>query len=144
VLRMEGWAAKGGEMDRETKGRTRHNWTGLRTGLVYVRQNAEETIQWTICRIIGTRCNDIQRQKRLAEIRKISLLCLYREQKLSWGRGMYTSRCSVKERMAEVGNLQNERSEGGTEGRKCRLCGGQNATCLLVQCTTHNGGVSSY
>jgi hypothetical protein len=31
VLRMVGWTAEGGEMDRETKGRTRHNWTGLRT-----------------------------------------------------------------------------------------------------------------
>lgn len=30
-LRMAGWAAKSGELDRETNGRTRHNWTGLRT-----------------------------------------------------------------------------------------------------------------
>jgi hypothetical protein len=56
-------------LDRETKARTRHNWTGLCNGLGYVRQNAGETVIWTICHIIGTRCNDIQRKKRLAEIR---------------------------------------------------------------------------
>jgi hypothetical protein len=45
---------------------------------------------------------------------------------------------------AEVGNLKNKRSEGGTGGRKCRLREEQNTTYLLLQCTTHNGGVSSY
>ena len=30
MLRLAGWTAEGGELDRETKVRTRHNWTGLR------------------------------------------------------------------------------------------------------------------
>jgi hypothetical protein len=64
-------------LDRETKGRTRHNWTGLRNGLGYVRQNAGETVIWTICHIIGTRYNDIQRKKRLAEIRGKKVRCVY-------------------------------------------------------------------
>jgi len=75
---MVGWTAEGGHLDRETKGRTRHNWTGLRIGLDYVRQNAGETVIWTIYHIIGTRRNDIQRQKQLAEIsagEKKSSLC---------------------------------------------------------------------
>jgi len=68
VLRMGGWAAEGGELDRETTGRTRHNWTGLCNGMCYVRKNAGDTVIWTIFHIIGTRRNDIQRQKQLAEI----------------------------------------------------------------------------
>lgn len=62
------------------------SWTGkLRleldtTGQGYVRQNAGERVIWTIYHIIGTRRNDIQRQKQLAEIRgKKRSMFSYRE-----------------------------------------------------------------
>ena len=140
---MGGWAAKGGELDRETKGRIRHNWTGLRTGLGYVRQNAGESVIWTICHIIGTRCNDIQRKKRLAEIRRVFT---QETETVLAKRGVHITLQSERRTRystAEVGNLKNKRSEEGTGGKKC-LREGQNAIYLLLQCTTHNGGVSSY
>ena len=49
------------------------------TGLGYEWQNAGETEMGTMCHIVETRCDDIQRQIWLGGKREMKSLCLYRE-----------------------------------------------------------------
>lgn len=53
--------------------------TILCNGLGYLWQNVGEKEMETMCHIVETRCNDIQRQRRLVGMREMKLLFLYRE-----------------------------------------------------------------
>jgi hypothetical protein len=85
------------------------------TGLGYVWQNAGETGIGTMCRVVETRCNDIQRQMRLVGMREMKSLCctgnwiiLLRKSGVYMVlQGERMKRHSV----AQVGNLVTERVE---------------------------------
>jgi hypothetical protein len=113
VLWMAGWTAEGGVLNMETR-------EELDTAeLGYIWQNAGQTGIRTRRHITNFRCDDIQWQRRLDQVREKRSLSLYGGWKHSCGTELHTScgsYCAWKQRYSTVqtGNLE-ILARGGTE-----------------------------
>lgn len=106
-------------------------------GLGYVWQNAGGTEIGTMCRIVETRCNDIQRQRWLGAVREMKSLCLYRELENTPEEERCIHDVQGERRKGhsgtQVGNLVIERGERGTDSGRCLLCGEENESHVLLK-----------
>ena len=89
MLPVTGWTAEGGLLGTETKGRTRYDWTRL---------HMEECGRDRSKNCVSHYQNNIQRQRQLAEMWDRGALSICEEMKSSWGRVVYTSYSTMRER----------------------------------------------
>jgi hypothetical protein len=92
-----------------------------------------------LLRLVKERCNDTERQNRLAKFSEKSSLTVYRELNSSWGKHLYTECCSRKERsgiawlIAGIWQLKGVR-RNADKGR-CPLCfEKENVKHILLDC----------